>query len=448
MKPSCIRLIALLALAAAVCCSCGTGTDAARVREFIRTSWDAAVRFNPADDGTLIGLPHPYTVPCVDGAFQELYYWDTYFTNEGLVRDGRTELARGNVDDMLHLVERYGYMPNGSRTWYLNRSQPPYLAMAVARIYSETGDREWLSRAFGVLRREYDFWMTQRSTPVGLNRYSSSADEALLREFVSTGGARLGADFTAGSPGDAELLRLGRHFAAEAESGWDFNPRFDRRCEDFCPIDLNANLYLYERLFAHFAAVEGDSEAAAEWLAKARLRRETIDRLCLADDGIYYDYDYRRGCRSTVVSGAVFNILYAGVPDAARAARLVDAALPRLEYAHGVAVTEDAPYGYSYQWAYPNCWAPVVYLAVRGLDAYGYREDARRIAAKYVSTVVATFGRTGNLWEKYDVRDGSTGVSDEYEMPAMLGWSAGTFVYTCDYLAGAINEKPIKTFTE
>lgn len=442
MKPFLQLTAAALSL---LCCACGTTADTARVREFIRTSWDAAVRFNPADDGTLIGLPCPYTVPCVDGTFQELYYWDTYFTNEGLVRDGRTDLARGNVDDMLHLVERFGYMPNGSRTWYLNRSQPPYLAMAVARIFSATGDREWLSHAFGVLRREYDFWMTQRSTPAGLNRYSSSADEALRREFVETGGARLGADFASAASGEEELLRLGGHFAAEAESGWDFNPRFDRRCEDFCPIDLNANLYLYERLFAHFADIGGDTEAAGEWLDKARRRREAINRLCLADDGIYYDYDYLRGCRSTVVSGAIFNLLYAGVPDEEQAARLVEAALPRLEYRYGVAVTEDAPYGYSYQWAYPNSWAPIVYLAVRGLDAYGFRDEARRIAGKYVETVVATFGRTGNLWEKYDVRDGSVGVSDEYEMPAMLGWSAGTFVYACDYLDGAIREETNKT---
>jgi len=154
------------------------------VREFIRNSWDAVVRFNPNDSLTLIGLPYPYTVPCVAGTFQELYYWDTYFTCEGLAADGRTELAKNNVDDMLYLVDRFGYMPNGSRTWYLNRSQPPYLAMAVDRIFRATGDREWLARALGTLEREYAFWMTERMTPIGLNRYSSSADEALVREFV------------------------------------------------------------------------------------------------------------------------------------------------------------------------------------------------------------------------------------------------------------------------
>lgn len=105
--------------------------EIACVRDFIRTSWDASVQYNPADSQTLIGLPRPYTVPSVSQTFQELYYWDTYFTNEGLVRDGRLDLAKNNTEDMLYLVDRYGYMPNGSRTWYLNRSQPPFLCMMV-----------------------------------------------------------------------------------------------------------------------------------------------------------------------------------------------------------------------------------------------------------------------------------------------------------------------------
>ena len=165
--------------------------EIACVRDFIRTSWDASVQYNPTDSQTLIGLPRPYTVPSVSQTFQELYYWDTYFTNEGLVRDGRLDLAKNNTEDMLYLVDRYGYMPNGSRTWYLNRSQPPFLCMMVDRIFEQTEDTNWLAGAFTTLQKEYDFWMTQRITPVGLNRYSSSASDELKQEFVTTGGQRL-----------------------------------------------------------------------------------------------------------------------------------------------------------------------------------------------------------------------------------------------------------------
>ena len=415
--------------------------EIACVRDFIRTSWDASVQYNPADSQTLIGLPRPYTVPSVSQTFQELYYWDTYFTNEGLVRDGRLDLAKNNTEDMLYLVDRYGYMPNGSRTWYLNRSQPPFLCMMVDRIFEQTEDTNWLAGAFTTLQKEYDFWMTQRITPVGLNRYSSSASDELKQEFVTTGGQRLNTDFRNRGLSDTEILRLGTHFAAEAESGWDFNPRFERRCEDFCPVDLNANLYFYETLFARYALLLGDSEAAGTWKARAEKRRELINRYCLGEDGVYYDYDFVNGRRSTVVSGAVFSLLYAGIPDAEQARTLVEKALGRLEFEYGIAVCEDKPYDYDYQWSYPNTWPPVVYLAIRGLDTYGYRQDARRIAGKYAAMVVKTFGETHNLWEKYNVREGNINVSNEYDMPTMLGWSAGTFIYASDYLDGKIDNQ-------
>ena len=204
---------------------------------------------------------------------------------------------------------------------------------------------------------------------------------------------------------------------------------------------LNANLYIYETLFARYALLLGDSKAAGTWKARAEKRRGLINRYCLGEDGVYYDYDFVNGRRSTVVSGAVFSLLYAGIPDAEQARILVKKALGRLEFEYGIAVCEDEPYDYDYQWSYPNTWPPVVYLAIRGLDAYGYRQDARRIAEKYAAMVVKTFGETHNLWEKYNVREGNINVSNEYDMPTMLGWSAGTFIYASDYLDGKIDNQ-------
>ena len=206
-------------------------------------------------------------------------------------------------------------------------------------------------------------------------------------------------------------------------------------------MDLNANLYFYETLFARYALLLGDPAAAEAWKTRAEKRRELINRYCLGEDGVYYDYDFVNGRRSTVVSGAVFSLLYAGVPDAGQARTLVEKALERLEFEYGIAVCEDKPYDYDYQWSYPNTWPPVVYLAIRGLDAYGYKQDARRIAGKYAAMVVKTFGQTRNLWEKYNVREGNINVSNEYDMPTMLGWSAGTFIYASDYLDGKIDNQ-------
>ena len=168
--------------------------DVPAVREFIRDNWHTTVQHCTADTATLIGLPYPYTVPTAGAMFREMYYWDTFFTNEGLVRDGHPELAKGNTDNLLYMVRRFGKVYNGSRTYYEARSQTPYLSMMVDRIYRLTGDKQWLADAYETLKEEYGFWMRERLTPTGLNRYGSSASDALVDEFLVTGGKRLGTD--------------------------------------------------------------------------------------------------------------------------------------------------------------------------------------------------------------------------------------------------------------
>ncbi len=404
-----------------------------QVKEYVSSSWDSTVRYNPEDDGTLLGLPYRYTVPCPEGTFQEMYYWDTFFTNEGLLKGGRTDLALGNVENIMYLVEKHGYMPNGSRTWYLNRSQPPYLAWMVESVFEATGDTLWLSHAYDVIEKEYSFWVTERATPVGLSSYSSSADDALAEEFVHTASQRLRHDFLSECSTRKELLHMGRHFAAEAESGWDFNPRFLRRCEDFCPVDLNANLYHYERLMERFSRILGRADEQT-WASRARQRKKLMEEYMKGEDGCYYDYDYVSGRRSPVVSAAVFNLLAAGALEASEAQRVIEVALTQLECSHGLAMCAEGDYGHDYQWSWPYGWAPGAYMAVRGLENYGYRAEASRLAEKYVDAICRIYKRTGTLWEKYNVTDIFENVDAEYETPQMLGWSAGTLLYLIDYL--------------
>lgn len=419
-----------------VSCSEYSQRDVEEIRGYITSTWDRTVHYNPKDTLDLIGLPYPYTVPSVDGMFQEMYYWDTFFTNEGLIRDGRVGQAKNNTDDMLYMVERFGKMLNGNRTWYMDRSQPPYLSMMVRSVYESTGDKEWLAHAYDVLKKEYAFWQTERMTPCGLNRYSSSAGPDLIKEFVVTGGRRLGTDFNASGLSEDELYRLGRNFAAEAESGWDFNPRFDRRCEDFCPVDLNSNLYRYETNFAYFAGVLGLDADKTAWSEAAAKRKTRIMEYCYdVDKRQFYDYDYVNDNRSDVVSAAIFSLMYNEVIDKEYAACAVRS-LKELEFDYGVSVCEDKQYGYSYQWSWPNTWPPATFITISGLHRYGYGKDAGRIAEKYIATVVKSFKSTGRLWEKYNVMDGTVNVSNEYEMPDMLGWSAGTFIFATDYLNG------------
>ena len=143
-----------------------------KIKKFLDENIEKTVKFSPENEGNLIGLPYPYTTPCAEDSFQEMYYWDTYFTNAGLLLWGKTEYAKNNIENMLYLIEKYGFMPNGNRTFYLNRSQPPFLSHMVRDFFEVTGDKEWLSRAYNTLVKEYDFWQTKRVAENGLNGYT------------------------------------------------------------------------------------------------------------------------------------------------------------------------------------------------------------------------------------------------------------------------------------
>ena len=243
------------------------------VQEYIREKMPLTLRLNVKDNDTLFGLPYPYTVPCAEHCFNELYYWDTYFTNKALFALGQTEQTANNVKNILYLIERFGYMPNGSRAYFLKRSQPPYAALMADDVYKATGDLSFLKTAFVTLKKEYEFWMTKRVSENGLNHYDCEEDDESCAEFYNGCVAeRVGKDEK------RDPKEAGRHYFAEAESGWDFNPRFSGYCAEYNAVDLNSNLYLYEKLFAEYEVLLGEGDGK-EWTAKAKSRAEKMNEL-------------------------------------------------------------------------------------------------------------------------------------------------------------------------
>lgn len=394
------------------------------VENYIKKHWEKTIRHVPNDDGTLLGLPHPYTVPCQKGAMQNNFYWDTYFTNLGLIRHGLIDLARSNVDNLLWEVEKYGFVPNGNQTFFLNRSQAPFLSMMVREIFEQTRDVAWLQKAVEILKIEYQFWQTQRTSPTGLNRYFHHASpEEVLDFYWEVVEPRLSIT----TADETEQRQLGEHHLAEAETGWDFDPRFALHCADFNPIDLNSLLFGYENNFAEFSSIL-DQPDAEYWRAAAAKRQQLVTQFCWNErTGLFYDYNFITQTKSTVASLASLAPLWAGLATPEQAQATVKN-LNRFEFEHGVSSCEKNANRYIYQWDYPNGWPPLFELTVKGLARYGFIEDARRIALKFVKLVVRNFDTTGDLWEKYNVVTGNTQVKNEYEMPAMLGWTAGVFI--------------------
>ena len=403
-----------------------------RVRAHIAASWQKTVRTSPADP-THLPVPFPYTVPSIEGKFDELYYWDIYFTNRGLLLDGRLDLALNNADNLLHLVDTHGFVPNGTRTAYLTRSQLPMLMPTVLDLFRRTGDRGWLRRAARTLRREYETFTTgaHLAGDTGLSRcFDRETDREVLLSTYPGYAQRLG--LPADLPEDERIERAS-HSRAECAC-WDYTPRFGDRCLDYAPVDLNSALHGYETGFAEIAGLLGDSPAA-EWTDRAARRRAALDRFCWSEErGVYLDYDFVNRRPSAVASLATFQPLWNRLASAAQAAR-VRANLALFERPFGLAACEPAEVGgRTYQWGFPNGWAPLHLIAVEGLRHYGFAADADRIAANYLAAVAAIFERTGKIWEKHNVVDGSLRTASEYGTPELLGWTAGVFVALAESL--------------
>jgi alpha,alpha-trehalase len=379
---------------------------------YIHGFWSRLERFRPHDEGTLVGLPRPYIVPSArpgDGfTFDEIYYWDSYFIAQAFVGKSRHQLAQGMTDDLLYLMRRFDIIPNGGRSYFTSRSHPPLLTTLILQVYRDSGDRLWLDQAMNTAKEEYRrVWMgtsqpNWRQVHHGLSRYY-----------------------------DANML----HDLAEAESGWDMTSRFERRCLDYLPADLNALLYKYETDFEHVALLNHDAEEAAEWHRRAKERHATMTKyLWDEEQGFFFDFNYKSGQRGPVWSLAGYYAMWGGMASKLQAARMVKN-LPKFEFSGGLAATAAYPRTTSEmpeQWAYPNGWAPLQMIVVEGLERYGYRQEARQIARKWLQTNLKTFADYGEFYEKYNVLDPSKpAVEGVYPSQRGFGWTNAVFVRFC-----------------
>ncbi len=397
-----------------------------KVLDYIASHWDECINEKCVDDGSLIGLPYPYTVPAV-GHFDEMYYWDTYFTNIGLIKCGRALQAKHNVENMMYLISRFGRMPNGNRDYFLSRSQPPFLSFMVRDVYEHFNDKAWLAGAYLSLEAEHKFWMEKRITPTGLNRYDDDNTRHSHDDVAQSLEKRIGVKL------EGDRRALGRHYLAVCESGHDITPRFELDAYDYNPVDLNALLYGLEANMAYFARELDNSDAAKLWDERAEARKSKMYKLMDKGDGLLTDYNFKTGKISNFFTPATVYALFSHAASEAHAKAFVDN-LHRLEADFGILAGEDVDVPGNYQWGYPNGWACEQYLTVVGLNNYGYKQDAVRIAKKYLTCVERVFEETGNLWEKYNVVLGSADVVDEYKMPAMMGWSAGVYLFAKEFV--------------
>jgi alpha,alpha-trehalase len=409
----------------------------------IDTLWNVLSRrpdAKPPAYSSLLPLPYAYVVP--GGRFNEIYYWDSYFIMLGLEASGRHELTLDELNNFAALIDRYGHIANGNRTYYLSRSQPPFFAQMVSLVAEKDGDAVYV-RYLPQLRKEYDYWMAGAQTlvpghatrhvvrlPDGtlLNRYWDARDrprDESYREDI----------LTARAAPQRDASDLWRNLRAGAETGWDYSSRWlaDGRTlstidvTSLAPVDLNALMVTLERTLAKAYGLKGDAREAELMTQRAQQRAEAIDRV-LWDPQLhaYSDYDFAHRALTHRLTAATVYPLYAGVATRAQAQDVAATVRAGLLRPGGLATTQVAT---GQQWDEPNGWAPLQYLAVMGLRRYGEQNLAQEIASRWIATNLAYYQRTHKLVEKYDVSAATTQASSagggEYPLQDGFGWTNG-----------------------
>lgn len=388
-------------------------------------------------------------------AFSEwtLFYWDMYYTQIGLLPHGELRLAKGGINNLKYVLDIHGFIPNANADWGDNRSQPPYFCLMVKDVYDMTKDKEWLKPLYVAVLKEYRFWtdtsanrIEANTIALGLQRYFHHATEReLLDLYDHELTSRFG--FAKEAP-EAEKLSVASRFAAEAETGMDFTTRFESRCPDFIAVDLNSNLYLYEKNLAYFEKELGISNGC-KWLAAAKKRKALINKYCWNEQrGLYLDYDYVNKRSSKVAAATAFSPLFAGIASKQQAAKMRKN-LPLLEKEAGIVTCETTVQEHNYQWDHISVWSPMQSLVIMALDKYNFKDDAKRIAMKQLDLIAANYyapnpasyltkkGETvyrkpGGIYEKYTF-DGK--INDrEYPANLMYDWTAGAYAFGYDYL--------------
>ncbi|WP_242928128.1 alpha,alpha-trehalase TreF [Pontibacter vulgaris] len=413
---------------------------AATIEQHIRQLWPVLTRQPEQQNSSLIPLPYPYVVPGV--RFREIYYWDSYFTMLGLQESSDTALIRSMVDNFTYLIHTIGHIPNGNRSYYTSRSQPPFYGLMVQVLVQELGDKVILKYK-PALQKEYDFWMN------GAN--AVSPDKPAFRRVVRLPNGSILNRYWDDNPAprpesfkeDVKLAHLSgrnpqevyRHIRAAAESGWDFSSRWlsDSKSlqtihtTDIIPVDLNALLYNLELTLADAAKMDGDRNTEREYKQKAKARKKALLKYCWSkNEKFFMDYDFVKGRNTPVKSLAAVFPLYFQMAKR-KQAKAVAHKLEQDFLKPGGLVT--TPNKTGEQWDAPNGWAPLQWMSIQALRNYGHTTLADTIINRWVNLNEQVYKRTGKLMEKYNVAELNLEAGGgEYPLQDGFGWTNGVLL--------------------
>ncbi len=414
--------------------------DTSDVLAHIDHLWDYLTRKpdTQQEPSSLISLPHPYVVP--GGRFREVYYWDSYFTMLGLAEAGKTDLIKNMLDNFAWLIRNYGHIPNGNRSYYLSRSQPPFFSLMI-ELYADlpqTNKKEVFREYRGVLKAEYDFWMKHAeklnnkrksafrvvySEEGGLlNRYwdnlSSPRPESYLHDIKTQNNTLRGDE-------------IYRDIRAAAESGWDFSSRWfgdektigSIQTTNIIPIDLNCLLYHQELILSD---MYGKEQAHVYEKAAERRKENILETFWSEEKQFFFDYDFHQNEHTSSYNLAALYPLFFNIADTSMARGVVNVIEQEFLKDGGLVTTLNET---GEQWDYPNGWPPLQWVGYKALKNYGYDRLAETVAERWIDLNIKVFFETNKMMEKYDVVDvDREGGGGEYELQDGFGWTNGVFL--------------------
>ena len=388
-------------------------------------------------NSTLINLPYPYIIP--GGRFREIYYWDSYFTMLGLQVSGHTDIIRNMIDNFCYLIDQYGFIPNGNRTYYLSRSQPPFFALMIDLLAKSEGDTVFKHYLPHILK-EYQFWMNGKESLSNkhkiykrlvylekngiLNRYYDELELPRPESYLS--------DIkTQESAGRSQNFY--RQIRAAAESGWDFSSRWfidsieNIHTTDFVPVDLNCILYKTETIIAKAYTLNNDLTNAEKFIQKANKRAILINKYLYNEElNFFSDYDLNKNKVSSDISLAGCFPLFVQITDSIRAKYVMQRIKDEFLQAGGLVTTLKNT---GEQWDWPNGWPPLQWIAFQGLENYNYTNLAHDISERWLNQNMKIFFETGKMTEKYNVVNiNIPGGGGEYPLQDGFGWTNGVFI--------------------
>ncbi|GAC1385212.1 MAG: alpha,alpha-trehalase TreF [Ginsengibacter sp.] len=400
------------------------------ILEHINTLWDKLTHEPKISKNSLISLPNKYIIP--GGRFREIYYWDSYFTMLGLQVSGKIEIIRSMVENFAWLIDTIGHIPNGNRTYYLGRSQPPFFASMV-KLLAEIEGMQILQKFLPQLKKEHDFWMSEGNKRVSkmpdgttLNHYSdnfSTPRPESFREDVEI----------AKNSVDSEVTY--KNLRAGAESGWDFSSRWFNdginistiHTIEIIPVDLNCLLYDLEITLSKGYDLNGDKTNADIFLIIANERKQAIHTYLWNNDiKCFMDYDVAKAKSTLSLSLAACFPLFFNLATTKQAIEIAQLIKEKFLKYGGVVTTLKNT---GQQWDAPNGWAPLQWTTIKGLLNYNFNDLAETIALRWLTLNDKVYANTGKMMEKYNViDDGLLAGGGEYPAQDGFGWTNGVYL--------------------